>query len=346
MKHFSISRQDLFLLALLTTGGLSAQAQNVGIGTTAPTATLDVNGSARVRGLTVPGLVQTDASGNLSSASTTGFGTSFVLNQNAADQAANFRISGSGSTLGSFGVGTAAPSARLGVVGGGGFSVDLNVNGRLRTGDGGNQGGVWLNAATTQFVGQFDATTLGLYNGNDWRLAVTTTGNVGVGTTAPAYKLEVAGDINAVGQVRANGVVLTSDARFKQQVRPLGGALAAVQALRGVRYTWNALGIRHGGQAGAEQVGVLAQELEKVFPELVSTGADGYKAVNYAQLTPVLIEAIKEQQQQIEALQAQNAALQSHAAQAQADHASLQTLQAQMARLLGETAPAGPQARR
>ena len=116
---------------------------------------------------------------------------------------------------------------------------------------------------------------------------------IGVGNASPAYKFDVNGDINATGQVRANGVVLTSDTRFKQQVRPLGGALAAVQVLRGVRYTWNALGFQHGGQAGAEQVGVLAQELEKIFPELVSTGADGCKPVNYAQLTPVLIEAIQ-----------------------------------------------------
>ena len=78
----------------------------------------------------------------------------------------------------------------------------------------------------------------------------------------------------------------------------------------------------------------------------LSTGTDGYKAVNYAQLTPVLIEAIKEQQQQIEALKAQDAALQGRTAQAETDHASLQTLQAQMARLLGETAPANVQARK
>ena len=59
----------------------------------------------------------------------------------------------------------------------------------------------------------------------------------------------------------------------------------------------------------------------------------------------MLIEAIKEQQQ-IKALKAQNAALQGRTAQAEADHASLQTQQAQMARLLGEMAPADVQARK
>ena len=104
----------------------------------------------------------------------------------------------------------------------------------------------------------------------------------GPAASKPTYVLGVDGGITATGQVRANGVVLTSDARFKQRVRPLGGALAGVLALRGVRYEWNALGVKHGGTAGAPQVGVLAQEVEKVYPELVSTDKDGYKAVNYA----------------------------------------------------------------
>ena len=113
--------------------------------------------------------------------------------------------------------------------------------------------------------------------------------------------------LNVDGGMRATAFNTASDARFKANVRPLGGALASVLALRGVRYDWNALGVRHGGRAGAPQVGLLAQEVEKIYPELVSTDADGYKAVNYAQLTPVLIEAIKEQQQQIEALKARAA---------------------------------------
>ena len=80
--------------------------------------------------------------------------------------------------------------------------------------------------------------------------------------------------------------------------------------------------------------------------ELVSTGADGYKAVNYAQLTPVLIEAIKEQQAQIEALKVRAATAEASATQAAADHAALLAVQRQLACLLGEAAPAGAQARR
>ena len=150
------------------------------------------------------------------------------------------------------------------------------------------------------------------------------------------------------GGLRANNVTYTSDARFKQNVRPLASALASVLALRGVRYEWNALGIRHGGTAGASQVGVIAQEVEKIYPELVSTDQDGYKAVNYAQLTPVLIEALKEQQAQIEALRAQaataKAELQTVKAQAAADKAqataTLETFEARLRRLEAGTAQA------
>ncbi|MGI4884002.1 MAG: tail fiber domain-containing protein [Janthinobacterium lividum] len=134
------------------------------------------------------------------------------------------------------------------------------------------------------------------------------------GNLVDALRLNANGSAVFFGTVTANGVTLTSDARFKQQVRPLAGALVSVLSLRGVRYRWNALGIEHGGEANAEQIGLLAQELEKVYPELVRTDEHGYKSVNYAQLTPVLIEAIKELKSQVDALQADNATLHQQAA--------------------------------
>ena len=159
-------------------------------------------------------------------------------------------------------------------------------------------------------------------------LSFAANGNVGINNGAPTFNLDVTGTIRATGTVTGTSFVNSSDRRFKTHIRPLAGALAGVLALRGVRYEWNALGIRHGGTAGAGQVGLIAQEIEAVYPELVLTDTQGYKAVNYAQLTPVLIEAIKE-------LAARNVALE---AQAAADHASLLTMQAQLARLLGDVA--------
>ncbi|MBD2717288.1 tail fiber domain-containing protein [Microvirga sp. STR05] len=154
-------------------------------------------------------------------------------------------------------------------------------------------------------------------------------GNVGINTLNAGYTLDVAGTI------RGNNVSV-SDARFKQNVRPLTGALEAILALRGVRYQWNALGVQHGGSSGADQIGVLAQEIERYYPELVSTDAQGYKAVNYAQLTPVLLEAIKELHAQLGSQTRR--ADQAQAAQ-QTDHAVLLSLQKQVARLQEAVTP-------
>jgi hypothetical protein len=63
-----------------------------------------------------------------------------------------------------------------------------------------------------------------------------------------------------------------------------------------------------------EQIGVIAQDVEKVFPQAVATEADGKKSVNYSALIGPLIEAVKEQQKEIATLQAQVAALQGTAA--------------------------------
>jgi hypothetical protein len=197
-------------------------------------------------------------------------------------------------------------------------SSNLYAGGVLYTGSGAN------NSSDLKFAVSYTVNAL-----NVQTLFASSTGKVGIGTTNPTFTLDVNGDLRCVGAVNT-----TSDQRLKQQIRPITGALARVQALRGVRYTFRQQEYPALHLPAGEQIGVLAQEVEALYPELVSTDKDGYKAVNYAQLTPVLIEAIKEQQRQIEQLKGQNATL-------QADHADLQTLKAQMARLLKQPAAAG-----
>ena len=89
-----------------------------------------------------------------------------------------------------------------------------------------------------------------------------------------------------------------SDRRLKENVRPITGALDGVAQLQGVRYEWkprlNPENIRGQGR----QIGVIAQDVEKVYPELVTATTDGYKAVDYPKLTAVLIEAVKELKKQ------------------------------------------------
>ncbi|GAA4353967.1 hypothetical protein GCM10023185_15090 [Hymenobacter saemangeumensis] len=131
-----------------------------------------------------------------------------------------------------------------------------------------------------------------------------------------------------------------SDANAKSNIKPITDGLRKLTSLSGYTYSFNLLPKEvEKGQKPMQAAGVLAQEVERVLPEAVSQ-ENGHYMVNYAALAPLFIQAIKEQQVQIEALKAQNAALQAKAAQADADHADLQTMKAQLARLLGETAPA------
>ncbi len=132
-----------------------------------------------------------------------GFNSIYAAGSNA-DQNLNLMPKGTGNV----GIGTVSPTARLAVLGSGAATVDFTVNGRLRTGDASNSGGVWLNSGLSQFVGQYDATTLGLFNAG-WRLTVTNGGNVGIGTTAPTVRLDV-----PTGNVRLPGGGGSSDSWF------------------------------------------------------------------------------------------------------------------------------------
>lgn len=105
-----------------------------------------------------------------------------------------------------------------------------------------------------------------------------------------------------------------SDERLKENVRPLDDALSLVQRLRGVRYALTREFYYQSDHGTEEertgQIGLIAQEVEKVFPQMVSTDKEtGLKSVGYLALVPVLIEAIKEQQDLIDGLEARLAAL-------------------------------------
>ena len=89
-----------------------------------------------------------------------------------------------------------------------------------------------------------------------------------------------------------------SDKRLKQNVQTLESALDKVGQLRGVSFEW-----KDARQPGT-QIGVIAQEIETVLPELVLTNSEGYKSVAYSQITAVLIEAVKELKAQNEELKA------------------------------------------
>jgi hypothetical protein len=94
-----------------------------------------------------------------------------------------------------------------------------------------------------------------------------------------------------------------SDARTKTNVQQLGRALDKLKRIRGVAFNWAESPQPLGCVPGQQSIGVIAQEVEAVFPELVSAGGtQAYKAVDYSGLTGVLIEAAKELKAEIEVL--------------------------------------------
>ena len=132
---------------------------------------------------------------------------------------------------------------------------------------------------------------------NKVRFVIDNQGNVGIGdylTATLSQKLEVAG--NAL----INGVFISSDKRYKQNIHHIPEALTSLEKLRGVSYEYKTAKFTRRNFHKGKTLGFIAQEMEKVFPELVVEDAEGYKAVNYIGLIPVLVEAIKEQKTQIE----------------------------------------------
>ena len=99
----------------------------------------------------------------------------------------------------------------------------------------------------------------------------------------------------------------SSDERLKENIVPITNAIDKINSIRGVEFDWTDENIeKRGGEDGyfvqKHDVGVIAQEVEKVLPEVVKNRDDGYKGVMYEKMVPLLIEAIKEQQKQIDEL--------------------------------------------
>jgi len=127
-------------------------------------------------------------------------------------------------------------------------------------------------------------------------------GNVLVGTNTDdgSNKLQVNGGIMATADVTAYA---SSDVRLKTELQPIENALDKVNSLTGYTFNWNrAAQMNYGKDAEAREAGVIAQDVIEVLPEVTTTRDDGYMAVKYEKMVPLLIEAIKEQQTQINQL--------------------------------------------
>jgi hypothetical protein len=132
-----------------------------------------------------------------------------------------------------------------------------------------------------------------LYDGN------TKFRNFGVGDE---YQWRTAANVTIMrlqenGNLTINGVYSPSDMRLKKQITPLQNSLQKITSLGGYNYLW-----KDANRSNSLQAGVMAQQVEAIMPELVTTDEAGTKAVNYNGLIPYLIEAIKELKKENEAL--------------------------------------------
>ena len=278
---------------------------NVGIGTTTPGTKLEVNGGAFLRNLAAIGR-----------ANTTWDTQGYEMRLNAQAGTPPLLIESNDTDLmvvdanGNLGLGISSPTYELDVADGNSTQISI----RATTEAVNNQGELLFttstgNNANTQVIASIrgiitQATPSALkgamgfrVNGGDntgYAMYIQDDTNVGIGTLTPNAKLQVAGSVNCTGGT------CTSDMRWKKDIQTLDNALEKVLEMRGVNYYWRSEEFVDKGFNNRKQIGVIAQEVEKIYPELIITDQEGYKSMDYMSLSAVLLEAIKEQQQIIE----------------------------------------------
>ena len=139
-----------------------------------------------------------------------------------------------------------------------------------------------------------------LVSGGTSALMVRANRNVGIGTTAPDYKLQV-GELADGTIARSNVWDTFSDRRLKRNFQFIPDPLEKLQSLNGYYYHWQT-----DRKDQSQQVGLLAQEVEAIFPEVVSTDSKGIKSLDYSKLTALLIETNKALRTKVEAFKAAN----------------------------------------
>jgi len=265
------------------TGGATING-SLGIGTVSPSYPLHVIGNIySSSGIIATTLWSSDAIRKIN--------TNQILTFRNSAGSAEVTLDGGGN----LGIGTTIPSYKLDVNG------DVINNGWYRSR--GTSG--WYNESYGGGWYMQDATWIRSYNAKPVYMSagLDTGAASGIGCgggLGGSYMLQVCG---AAG-VGANAFFYSSDRSLKTNITPLVGSLNKILHLQGVSFDWKG--------DGGESIGVIAQDVEKVYPELVNTDKKtGLKSVEYGNLVAPLIEAIKEQQKQIDELKAEVQSLKS-----------------------------------
>lgn len=285
---------------------------NFGLGITSPSARLHTDGTVRFQNLpnaTNPTyFLGTDSSGNVKEYSADSIGGS---------DSDWFKVGGGSSTsisdniysLGSVGVNTTSPTANLHSKGSVRFQdlpngknptyiLGTDVNGNVREYLS-NIGGVTLESCllpigttSTNFLTKITP------SGNLTCSQVYDNGRrVGIGTTTPLYKLSVNGTVHSMSNI------FISDKKFKKNISDIRNPLETVLKLNGKKYNWRTNEFGKYDFTDRKQIGFIAQEVKEVIPEIVHIDKNGEHSMNYTAIIPLLVEAIKEQQNQITLLQ-------------------------------------------
>ncbi|MEA3323035.1 MAG: tail fiber domain-containing protein, partial [Patescibacteria group bacterium] len=189
-----------------------------------------------------------------------------------------------------------------GNLGGSCTNPSLGSGGSISTGGTVNNGGTTGTGGTVSSGGTISSggtlnqqCTASGTNANQTVFNVNNYGQVGIGANANlGYRL------NVNGLATSNGWLTSSDKRFKTNIKTLDNSLEKLTQLNGVSYSYDTENFKDRGFDDNKHMGLLAQDVAKIFPELVYTDATGYKSVDYIGLIAPMINSITDQQGQIE----------------------------------------------
>ncbi len=261
----------LSAFAQWTTSGsniYNSNAGNVGIGTSSPAVKLEVNGGGSTDVVNVLNESNSLGLNALVSSSTDFHAPAFIGKRSRGTLASPSDVSSGDRVTGFYGT--------------------MYLNGAFRT-SAAIQVYVGASPGSTSYPSNIRfETTASSSTTRTERMRITEAGDVGIGYSTPSYKL----DVN--GSARAVSFITSSDERLKTNIHKVENALDKLQNISGFSYNFDYLKFRDRQLPKDKRLGFIAQDIKKTFPELVSTDADGYLAVDYLSMVPVLVEAIKE----------------------------------------------------
>ena len=155
-------------------------------------------------------------------------------------------------------------------------------------------------------IHSYESNNLLFYIDNDEKVRIASSGNVGIGTNDPGYKLEVIG--NAAKSSGGTSWSVSSDMRLKDITAEYEQGLAAITSLRPITFYYKNGNLRD-LPSDEENVGFIAQEVQEVFPEAVSEGPDGYLDFNMHPVNVAVVNAIKELKAENDEIRSENKSL-------------------------------------